>query len=1794
MSRRAFVFIFLVVAAIQQVGLGQVRINEIMAAPSERVFKWNEGAYPTIGIAQNAWWDREFDDTYWLSGFAPIGFGWDEIQTNLSIESERPSFYARLAFDASAAQAASGSKLLLDLVYDDGIIVYLNGVEVVRRNMGPTGLPVYHDQGAYNQHETLAPESIDLGAASDLLVEGLNLIAIHVLNWWDINNTLALDAKLYLEAAPDVPLFDYGDRWKIFPGVGEPSGGVYDESFLLLASQANTNAPPWAGVDFDDSAWNSGVGPLGFDNSPDYALGTNLSAEMYGIATSLYMRTSFHLDATQFLEIEELELNIDFDDAYALYINGYEWRRDNLGEPFSPTPFDTPADDYHNASNDNGDPIDRSITLWATPELLGLQAGVNVVAVQLHNSGPYSSDMIFQLSLSDATAGSSNVFIAPSQTWRYYIGVDNPSTITKSPEIDGGRSHDFEDWIELYNESPQAVNLLGWSLSDDASDPRKWVFPELVLGPNEFLVALASGESQTNTSAPRLHTNFELSKNGEFLGLFNPSGIKVSSFDGEFPKQNAYHSYGYIESLEAYRFLDTATPEAANGEDGLLAKLKKPVIDHDGGHYDAPIAIAISSEDQNIEIRYTLDGSEPSASSGFLYNGALSSEALKQNASRHGGSFIVLRAAAFRDGHIASDSITRTYLFNQPDPLESLPAVLISGDKRKSLFRPFGSMAQHGHFEDYPHNSFYDIYYTPLGPDEYNLPAIGGRPAERRMSIEFATQDQRGYVQSNIGGRTAASEFSKPRLDLRNAENGFEIYQASKPSFNIFWRDVVEKEDIEFPLFPNSRVTEFDNLRLRAGKNDDINPFIKDELCRRVFMDMGQIGSRGINTALYINGEFQGYYNVVERLRERFFQEWHRDAGPWFVKQAWDIIQGNAATYFSFVDFLNTADFSVRENYEQLLAETDEANVIDYCLINAFTAMWDWPHNNYVTARSASGQGKYRLYMWDAEGGFGIYFLYPVDYNSFTSDLLGGEPPDGNEGPHDGPLLFAAYYQNEEFRIHVMDRVYKHFFNNGALTREHWDARLAELQSEINPIMLYSTGELMRTDWYLTWMNQRYPIFFSQLRSLGLWNDTPPPESDTPMGTLPAGSSIALLNTDGSGTIYFTQDGTDPRGNGGTIDGTIYSGPITIDHSQVIKARLLLNGEWSPLTELSYAINAIPSLELTEVMYNPLDTELADGRDLEFIELHNPSASTVFLSGLFFDRGIDFTFPVDSILEPGSRLILVSDTTAFTHHYPNVEVFGEYEGQLDNGGEMIELKNAAGTTVFAIEYNDGSTWPLTADGEGFSLVPEEASGLDPNEGAYWRASANIGGSPGLPDPNPSISPVYINEVLTHTDLPQLDSIEIVNPNAHEVDISYWLVTDDIDQPIKYPFPAATIIPANGYLVIDESDFGPDTLGASGFRISSVGETIWLLSANQSGALTGYAQELSLRAAANGISFNRFTLSDGKDTWFPSATNTLGSANSDARSPSLIITEIHYVPSAGEPEFIELLNLSGDTLPLYDPSHPENTWKIEGISFSFPLGAELLRGQTGLVVTMDPDEFRSLYAIPTDVAIWGPYAGRLNNGGERLALTMPGESNLDPQTGAPIVPYYLVDAVEYDDSPPWPAAEGHTLARREIPSLGLEPRNWIRSLAMGGTPGSYEAITFDFWSLTQFTEEERANDPKTALLENFDGDSYRNALEYLFDLDGRAPDSGPIFAPFVHAIGDEQFAGLRVRIRERAIDVTLIPQTSTNLADWFDAVDEITSLEAISHDDGTVTRTYLDTIDSSNGNRRYLRLKIVFN
>jgi hypothetical protein len=307
-------------------------------------------------------------------------------------------------------------------------------------------------------------------------------------------------------------------------------------------------------------------------------------------------------------------------------------------------------------------------------------------------------------------------------------------------------------------------------------------------------------------------------------------------------------------------------------------------------------------------------------------------------------------------------------------------------------------------------------------------------------------------------------------------------------------------------------------------------------------------------------------------------------------------------------------------------------------------------------------------------------------------------------------------------------------------------------------------------------------------------------------------------------------------------------------------------------------------------------------------------------------------------------------------------------------------------------------------------------------------------SPDAPNA-PLATGVLINEILAHTDEPQVDSVEFYNPTNAPINMVGWWFTDDTAVPDRMVLPATAVVPARGYFVLElpAPPAGP-------FALSEMGEGVLLTAIGSNGVSSGYTDSVDFGASPNGVSLGRVVTSDGV-AHFPLQTLlTLGGPNAAPRIGPVVIAEIMYNPIAGRPEYIEIVNTGDVAVALYDPDRPANHWQIAGIqNFVIPT-TTLAPGASLFVAGVTAAQFRTAYNLADDVAVVGPFAGRLDNAGDRIALLAPEP----PNQGTGEVPYVVADEVKYLPTLPWPEppnGQGPALTRRQLQGFGQEPQNW---------------------------------------------------------------------------------------------------------------------------------------------------------
>ncbi|MBN1671106.1 MAG: fibronectin type III domain-containing protein, partial [Kiritimatiellae bacterium] len=521
------------------------------------------------------------------------------------------------------------------------------------------------------------------------------------------------------------------------------------------------------------------------------------------------------------------------------------------------------------------------------------------------------------------------------------------------------------------------------------------------------------------------------------------------------------------------------------------ATVATPTFDKKHGFYDSGFSVRISTGTAGATIRYTTDGSKPTASYGtVLANGGTVSI----------GTTTCLRAVGCAGGMTTSRILTQTYIFLNDVIKQKRPSGYPSA---------FGTVA--GDYDmdpDIVNNSSYS------GTIKDDLKAIPSLSLVAGKNEWFGTGFFNGGGGS--GGQNTKEIGVSAELIYADSRPGFQIdaglkthsWARSKRSLRLLFKTTYGgPSTLNYPFFESaphhsgSAANTFGKIFLRGGGNDcwtggwytdgrDVT-YIKDQWARDTQTALSGSGSRGTFMHLYINGLYWGLYNPVERPDARFAATYFGGSkGDYFAgnqgSDSFGAVSGSESRFTYMINTLAKQDLSVAANYDKMKQYLDLNHYIDYIITWWYMGGGDWVEgnqpnysyqyvNNYYVGNRNSGPVKY--YIWDGETAW-------VD-SSGTS-----RPGRMNAGAWVKPQFveyysdskhhwmarpFRALWKNKDFRDLWAQRVYQHCYNGGALTDANARARWSTLASRVDKAMVAESARW--GDHKRDYSNSSCPVF---------------------------------------------------------------------------------------------------------------------------------------------------------------------------------------------------------------------------------------------------------------------------------------------------------------------------------------------------------------------------------------------------------------------------------------------------------------------------------------------------------------------------------------------------------------------------------------------------------------------------------------------------------------------------------------------------------------------------------------------
>ncbi|MCW5552947.1 MAG: lamin tail domain-containing protein [Verrucomicrobiae bacterium] len=466
-----------------------------------------------LGIA---WRQPGYNDAAWPAGAALLYVENSALPApkNTPLTLGRTTYYFRKSFNFSGNPATT--TLAAQLVIDDGAVVYLNGVEVLRLGL-PAGTIAYNTFANRTVDNALYEGPFDLPSAA--LVEGVNVLAVEVHQINASSSDIVFGMTLDASSSTGIPYT---------PGVPNAVGTTLTTLPPLWLNEVqvqNVTGPqdrfgerdPWVEL------FHSGAGSISLN---DFYLTDNY--------TNL---TKWAFPAGTTLSAGEFKL---------IWLDGQ--------------PAQTGAGELHAS--------------FALSSPTG-----SVALVQVINNHTSIVDYLnYNLPVADRSYGAFPDG-TPTRRTRFYIPTAAAPNTNGHPEVpvvinewmagNTSTTNDpldgsFSDWFELYNYGSEPVDLSGFTITDNLSNPTKSLIPDgFVIEPGGFLLVWADNEPQQNGQGSHLHANFALSLGGEALGLYAPNGFPIHTLT--FGPQTNDISEGFWPDAGANRyFMPVPTPGAPN------------------------------------------------------------------------------------------------------------------------------------------------------------------------------------------------------------------------------------------------------------------------------------------------------------------------------------------------------------------------------------------------------------------------------------------------------------------------------------------------------------------------------------------------------------------------------------------------------------------------------------------------------------------------------------------------------------------------------------------------------------------------------------------------------------------------------------------------------------------------------------------------------------------------------------------------------------------------------------------------------------------------------------------------------------------------------------------------------------------------------------------------------------------------------------------------------------------------------------------------------------------------------
>jgi hypothetical protein len=663
---------------------------------------------------------------------------------------------------------------------------------------------------------------------------------------------------------------------------------------------------------------------------------------------------------------------------------------------------------------------------------------------------------------------------------------------------------------------------------------------------------------------------------GRVGGASGSAGMTSEPVDASvaFPGPNASADGGSTSSdKDAHVAADAGAPPSPDADPGCQLPVRRnppaslqpqdPAFTPPRGFYEGPQELKLSTSTEGATIRYTTDGTPPTATTGTVYTVPIR---ITKN--------VAVRAQAFQNGMPVSLPVTHTYILlgtyssAVQKVLMKLPALALA--MKPADFVTVNTMGD-------------KIIGAPANKKRY----------ERPTSVELFYPP--GHPFKGRGFMTTAG--------LRPVS-----WIAPKRPYRLTFKAEYGPGKLKYPFFESaplhadSATAVFDRIVLRQNSNDGWagkwGPipqgalYLRDQFERDSQIAASGHGSRGTNVHLWVNGEYRGVYNPIERPDNDFLASYFGGVDlDYFALNDGGPIDGDKTRYDRMYQLARTGDLSKPAAYEEMKTFLDVRQFSEYLVVQFFCVNppYDYPINRYDPARPQN----FYVGMRNNPPGPAWHYSYDGEFCLSAAPNVHANFRPSASATVKSAVIMALWFgllKNSDFKMLFADRAYAVLANDGALAPANALARLNKLGEAVRePVTVAEASRWppKGVSWSQAFAQAQMfartgaAALIADMRKYGYYPSIAPPKVTPYGGDFAPGKAVDVANGNGKGVVYYTLDGTDPRQSGGSpAPGVMMqmasSFTVMLSEPGTLKARVRDGTTWSALAEATFRDPATP------------------------------------------------------------------------------------------------------------------------------------------------------------------------------------------------------------------------------------------------------------------------------------------------------------------------------------------------------------------------------------------------------------------------------------------------------------------------------------------------------------------------------------------------------------------------------------------------------------------------------------------